>query len=113
MPDPDHTADPSPDAATPAAEAAETERPPTVATTETPASSVHPDILAMEDALDRGDHVRTRELATTLAASDDVKLKATGEAMLARLRPDPVIVAVMLSTGMLMLALALGYLGPR
>ena len=41
------------------------------------------------------------------------KLKATGEAMLARLRPDPVIVAVMLSTGMLMLALALGYLGPR
>lgn len=74
---------------------------------------VHPDIVAMEEALDRGDHVRTRELAAGLAATDDPKLKATGEAMLERLKLDPVIVAVMVATGLLMLALALGYLGPR
>lgn len=80
---------------------------------EASAPPVHPDIVAMEEALDRGDHARTRELAESLCATDDPKLKATGEAMLARLRPDPVILGVMFATGAILVALALGYLGPR
>ena len=65
----------------------------------------------MEDALDRGDHVQTRALARELAALDDPKLRATGQAMLWRLRPDGVIVGVLAGTGFLIVALALAYLG--
>ncbi len=72
---------------------------------------VDPDILAMEDALDHGDHVETARLARGLVASPNESLRGTGEAMLARLRPDPVILGVFAVTGLLAVALAVAYLG--
>lgn len=78
-----------------------------------PETPVHPEILAMEEALDRGDHVATREIASRLSRSDDPKLRDAGAAMLHRLRPDPVILGVLAATAFVMVALALAYLGAR
>lgn len=52
-------------------------------------------------------------MAATLSASDDPALKAAGEEMAARFRRDPWIDAVFLGTGLLMLFLAVHYLGHR
>ncbi|MEZ4406951.1 MAG: hypothetical protein R3A52_10795 [Polyangiales bacterium] len=93
---------------------------PTDAPNETPAvepadppAATDPDVLAMDDALERGDHVEARALAARLAVSDDPATRDAGLAMLARLKPDTGIVVVLAATGLLILALALGYLGPR
>lgn len=93
---------------------------PTDAPTETPAvepadppAATDPDVLAMDDALERGDHVEARAIAARLAVSDDPATRDAGLAMLARLKPDTGIVVVLAVTGLLILALALGYLGPR
>lgn len=78
-----------------------------------PPAATDPDVLAMDDALERGDHVEARAVAARLAVSDDPATREAGLAMLARLRPDTGIVVVLAATGLLILALALGYLGPR
>lgn len=74
---------------------------------------VDPEVLAMDDALERGDHVAARELAQRLSRRGDDIGRAAGEAMLARLRPDLGVVIVLVVTGLMIVALALGYLGPR
>lgn len=67
----------------------------------------------MRAALDRGDHQQARAMAAALSASDDPALKLEGEAMAARFRRDPLIDAVFVVTGLLMLFLAVHYLGHR
>jgi hypothetical protein len=78
-----------------------------------PIETVHEEGRAMHDALDRGDHQRARTTATTLATSEDDSLRAAGEAMLARFRRDPWIDLVFVGTALLMLFLAVHYLGHR
>jgi len=75
--------------------------------------SVAPEVRAMRDALDRGDHREARALAARLLVSDDPALKAAGEEMAARFRRDPWVDAVFVGTAALMLFLAVHYLGHR
>ena len=79
----------------------------------TPVETVTPEVLAMRDALDRGDHQQARTMAARLSASDDPALKVEGETMAARFHRDPLIDAVFVCTGLLMLFLAVHYLGHR
>lgn len=65
----------------------------------------------MEQAHACGDFAEARALARRLASHDDATLRAQGHAMLERHRIDPVIVAVFVATGMLIVALAGMYLG--
>jgi len=67
----------------------------------------------MRAALDRGDHQQARAMAATLSASDNPALKVEGEAMAARFHRDPWIDVVFVCTGLLMLFLAVHYLGHR
>jgi hypothetical protein len=78
-----------------------------------PVEPLPPEVEAMREALDRGDHRQARAMAATLSASDDPALKAAGEEMAARFRRDPWIDAVFLGTGLLMVFLAVHYLGHR
>lgn len=78
-----------------------------------PPEPLPPEVEAMRGALERGDHREARVMAATLSASDDPALKAAGEEMAARFRRDPWIDAVFLGTGLLMLFLAVHYLGHR
>lgn len=64
-----------------------------------------------ERALDRGDHAEARRLARALLGHDDPAVRTRAAALLARLRPDPVIVVVMVATGVLAAILATLYLG--
>jgi len=70
-----------------------------------------PEVLRMENAHARGDFHEARALARRLAASDDAAPRERGQAMLERHRVDPVIVAVLVATGALIVALAGLYLG--
>lgn len=72
-----------------------------------------PEIQAMQRALDRGDHSQARAMAATLIADDDPVLKAAGEAMAARFRRDPWIDLVFIGSALLMVFLAVQYLGHR
>ena len=81
--------------------------------TPTPVEPVPPEVQAMRAALDRGDHQQARAMAATLSASDDPALKVEGETMAARFHRDPWIDAVFVCTGLLMLFLAIYYLGHR
>ncbi len=84
------------------------------AATEAPApppAPTHPDVLRMDNAHTRGDFHEARAIAGRLAASEDVALREKGQAMLDRHRVDPVIVAVLVATGALIVALAGMYLG--
>lgn len=74
---------------------------------------VDPQVKAMRDALDRGDHREARALAAKLLASDDGALKAAGQEMAARFRRDPWVDAVFVGTAALMIFLAVHYLGHR
>lgn len=74
-----------------------------------PDDPLGPAIAAME----RGDHVAARALARGLAGSADEALARRARALLDQLRPDPVIVAVMALSGLLILLLAAVYLGAR
>ena len=85
----------------------------TVESVTPPIEPVHAEVQAMRDALDRGDHQLARTMAATLAASEDASLRAEGEAMAARFRRDPWIDLVFIGTAMLMLFLAVHYLGHR
>ncbi len=78
-----------------------------------PIEPVHAEVRAMHDALDRGDHQLARTMATTLATSEDASLRAAGEAMVARFQRDPWIDVVFVGTALLMLFLAVHYLGHR
>lgn len=71
----------------------------------------HPDVARMDNAHARGDFREARAIARRLAAGDDASLREQGQAMLARHRADPVIVAVLVGTGALIVALAGMYLG--
>ncbi len=75
--------------------------------------SAAPQVKAMREALDRGDHREARAIAATLVASDDPALKVAGEDMAARFRRDPWVDAVFVGTAALMLFLAVHYLGHR
>lgn len=66
-----------------------------------------------ERVFDHGDFVQARRLAAALVDHPDPAVRARARALLDRLRPDPVIVAVMLATGVLIVSLALSYLGTR
>lgn len=79
----------------------------------TPAEPVPPEVRAMREALDRGDHQQARAMAAALSASDDPALKLEGETMSARFHRDPWIDAVFVCTALLMLFLAVHYLGHR
>ena len=78
-----------------------------------PPEPLPPEVEAMRGALERGDHRQARAMAATLSASDDPALKAAGEEMAERFRRDPWIDAVFLGTGLLMIFLAVQYLGHR
>lgn len=67
----------------------------------------------MDAALDRGDHRLAGQLARELARSDDPTLREAGEAMVRRLRPDPVIVGVLIATAALLAAITLHWWGHR
>lgn len=62
-------------------------------------------------ALDRGDHAKTRELATGLLAHEDEGVKQGAHDLLDRLKPDRVVLAVFALTLLLMVGLALTYIG--
>jgi len=81
--------------------------PPTLEVSE----ALNPDVLRMENAHARGDFAEARALAHRLASSGDATLQAQGQTMLERHRIDPVIVAVLVGTGLLIVALAGMYLG--
>jgi hypothetical protein len=66
-----------------------------------------------EAALARGDHAEARRLAQALTTHADPAVRARAEALLARLRPDPVIVAVLVGTALLIAVLSALYLGTR
>jgi hypothetical protein len=70
-------------------------------------------VRAMELALEHGDHGEARRIAGELARTDDTALRAAGEATLDRLRLDPMVVGVFISSAAVLIALALAYLGPR
>lgn len=75
------------------------------------ASPKHPEVLAMEDALERGDFHEAREIAQRLSKSDDEALRGQGSAMAARFQLDPYVLGTLAFTGALIVALALIYLG--
>ena len=77
------------------------------------ADPVAPEVQRMRDALDRGDHQQARAIAATLRVSDDPALKAEAETMAMRFRRDPWVDAVFVGSAMLMLFLAVHYLGHR
>jgi len=96
------------------------EEKPTEAAPEAPAPVVEPQrppedarVRAMELAFESGDHGEARRIADELARTDDTALKAAGEAALDRLRLDPMVVGVFISSAAVLIALALAYLGPR
>jgi hypothetical protein len=64
-------------------------------------------------ALERGDHVEAARIARALAEGPDEVIRRDAEDFLARLRPDPVIVMVLVGTGLLLALLAWQYLGLR
>lgn len=67
----------------------------------------------MEDALARGDHQAARRMALVLSRSEDPRLRDPGLALARRLERDPVVLGVLLSTGFILAAVALHYLGHR
>lgn len=71
----------------------------------------HPDVLDMENALERGDFRCAREIAQRLADGSDEDLRAAGRAMLARFQLDPYVLGTLAFTGALIIALAAIYLG--
>ena len=75
------------------------------------AAPLDPEVARMETAHERGDFRDARARAQRLAGSDDAALRAQGQAMIERHRVDPVIVAVIVATGALIVALAGMYLG--
>ena len=97
-------ADPAPEAPAPeaTAPAAEAPRPPEDAR-----------VRAMELAFEYGDHGEARRIADELTRTDDAALKSAGEAALDKLRLDPMVVGVFISSAAVLIALALAYLGPR
>lgn len=78
-----------------------------------PPEAPSPEVVAMQKALDRGDHQQARAMAASLRQSDDPAAKSAGEAMAARFRRDPWIDAVFVATAAIMLYLAVHYLGHR
>ncbi|MFO0647053.1 MAG: hypothetical protein U0326_12500 [Polyangiales bacterium] len=81
----------------------------TAETPETPAK--HPDVLAMENALRRGDFQDAREIARRLSESPDASLREAGRTMLKRFELDPYVLGALAFTGALIVALAARYLG--
>lgn len=77
------------------------------------APATDPEVARMDAALDRGDHRLAGELARALSSREEPALRDAGRAMLARLRPDPVIVGVFISTAALLAAISLHWLGHR
>ena len=78
-----------------------------------PPAPPHPDLARMDAALDRGDHRLAGALARDLSTREDPQLRAAGEAMRRRLRPDPVIVGVFIATAALLAAITLHWWGHR
>lgn len=64
-------------------------------------------------ALEQGDHVRAREFALELSKSSDALIRKEAEEFLERMKPDPMILLVLLGTAVLIAFLAVQYLGPR
>lgn len=79
----------------------------------TPEAPPDPELLRVDDALERGDHRDAQRLAVALASSDDPARRAAGEATLHRLRPDPVIVGVLVGSGAVLAAITLHWFGHR
>jgi hypothetical protein len=79
------------------------------------ASAVSPDpeLLRVDQALERGDHPLAARLARELLTSDDPARRTAGEATLQRLKPDPVIVGVLLASAAVLLAITLHWFGHR
>ncbi len=92
-------------------EPAQPEAPPSAPPPEEPAKAKHPDVLAMENALERGDFRDARAIATRLTTSDDEALREAGRVMLARFDLDPRVLGVLAFTAALIVALAATYLG--
>lgn len=72
-----------------------------------------PDTQPLRDAFARGDHSEAGRIAREMVASGDPARVSEGEKALDRLRPDPKITAVFVATALLMLGLALHWLGHR
>lgn len=78
-----------------------------------PSAPPNPDLVRMDAALDRGDHRLAGALARGLVKREEPELRAAGEAMLRRLRPDPVIVGVFIASAALLAAITLHWWGHR
>ncbi len=78
-------------------------------TTEAPAK--HPDVLAMENALTRGDFQDARDIARRLSESADTSLREAGQTMLKRFELDPYVLGTLAFTAALIVVLAARYLG--
>lgn len=69
----------------------------------------HDPLRAAVQAIDRGDLVEARRLASELAQSADPGVQTRARALSQQLAVDPVVVAVMLATGALIVVLYLVY----
>lgn len=78
-----------------------------------PEAPTHPAVSAMRAALDRGDHHEARRLAQKLAGDEDPALRAAGAEMLSRFAFDPRVAAVFAVTTLLVLFLAVHWMGHR
>ena len=63
--------------------------------------------------LEKGDHVKAREIAFELSKSADLVVSKEAHEFIERMKPDPVILLVLLGTAILIAFLAVQYLGPR
>lgn len=63
--------------------------------------------------LEKGDHVKARELALELSKSPDGVVSKEANEFIERMKPDPVILLVLLGTAILIAFLAVQYLGPH
>lgn len=71
------------------------------------------DALRLDQALERGDHRLAASLARELLGSDDPVTREAAGATLHRLRPDPVIVGVLLASAAILVAITLHWFGHR
>ncbi len=72
-----------------------------------------PEVQSLRDAFARGDHREAGVIARAMVASGEAARVSEGEKALDRLRPDPTITAVFVATALLLLGLAIHWLGER
>jgi hypothetical protein len=75
--------------------------------------TTHPDIAALNNAIERGDFHDAQVVARRLVAHNDATLREAGQTALDRFKPDTNVMGVFVFTGALIALLAAMYLGHR